>query len=191
MAYPSVPKTFSSQTTLVAGDVNSNFSSILSGVSSGSDQIKIYDFTMTSMNVGSAVSVVGTMVANSALEITGNTTMSDKCTINNSATFIRFGLGTYETNTTDADNEITPTKSYIALNGDTETDLETINADNFQDGDILIITKDPSSTADPVVKNGSDNIVLSSDRTLDSVYDRLVLIYDGTNWLELSFRSNA
>jgi len=188
--YPTIVKTFLSQTTLIAADMNNNFSSILSGVSSGSETLNVADLTMTSMNVASNLVVSGSLVANSGFNVTGNTTLSGNVTVANIASCLRLGLGTYEVNTIPITKTIVPTKSYIALNADTESNLSTITTTNFRDGDILVITRDPSSTVNPTIKNGT-TIILGADRILDSNYDRLVLILSGTTWLELSFRSNA
>lgn len=67
-------------------------------------------------------------------------------------------------------------------------DLDTIN--NGTAGQILII-KAQDSAHTIVVKNGTGNLKLSADMTLDNQQDTLTLIYDGSNWLEIARSNNG
>ena len=58
-------------------------------------------------------------------------------------------------------------------------------------GQLLILNSEDAGRV-VTVKNGSGNIVLAgSDFVMDSPDDRLMLIYDGTNWVELSRSDNG
>lgn len=101
---------------------------------------------------------------------------------------LNFGSPTALTITTGA---ITATKSYHTV--DTEAsaatdDLDTINGGTT--GDILIITA-ANSTRTVVAKDGTGNLSLAGDFSMDNADDTLTLIYNGTNWLELSRSNNA
>jgi len=83
---------------------------------------------------------------------------------------------------------ITPTKSYHRI--DTESaaatdDLTTITAGSI--GDTLIL-QTTSSDRDITVVDGG-NLLIAGDFVMDSTQDRIMLICDGTNWVEIS-RSN-
>jgi hypothetical protein len=86
---------------------------------------------------------------------------------------------------------ITAVKSYHSVDteGEGATDnLVTINGG--ADGDILILR--PESAARTVtVKDGTGNILLNGDFDMDNGADRLVLLYSGTNWVELSRSNNG
>lgn len=62
-------------------------------------------------------------------------------------------------------------------------DLDTINGG--EDGDIIIVST-AVSTRDVTVKNGTGNLKTNGDCVLGTVNDRIVLMYDGANWCELS-----
>lgn len=100
--------------------------------------------------------------------------------------FINRGTATAVTIATGA---VTITSSYATI--DTEAaaatdDLDTINGG--REGDVLTI-RAVNSTRDVVAKDGTGNLKLAGDFTMDHVEDTLSLIYDGTNWLETA-RSN-
>jgi len=85
---------------------------------------------------------------------------------------------------------ITATKSFhnVDTEGDgASDDLDTINGGT--EGDILTIVANNAGRS-VVVKNGTGNIVCGGDHTLDNTGDTFIAIYDGTNWLELSFADN-
>jgi hypothetical protein len=86
---------------------------------------------------------------------------------------------------------ITATQTYHRV--DTESmdptdDLVTINGGT--EGHILIIrASDTDRTV--VVKDGTGNLQLTADMSLDNTQDTLTMIYDGTNWLEISRANNG
>ncbi len=89
-----------------------------------------------------------------------------------------------------ASGVITAGRSYISV--DTESaaatdDLVTINGG--AEGDVLIVraTHDARTI---VLKDGTGNLRLAGDFSLDSVNDRILLQHDGTNWLEISRSDN-
>lgn len=86
---------------------------------------------------------------------------------------------------------ITVETSFVSV--DTEAaaatdDLDTING--LYAGSILIL-KATSSARDVVVKDGTGNIRCAGDFTMDNTDDRIVLMSDGTNWLELARSNNS
>jgi hypothetical protein len=90
-----------------------------------------------------------------------------------------------------ATGAITITKSFHKI--DTEAsaatdDLAIINGG--VDGDVLIL-KAVDNARTVVVKDGSGNILLAGDMSLDSNADTLSLIYDNGSWLETSRSNNA
>uniref|UniRef100_A0A6M3KV48 Uncharacterized protein n=2 Tax=viral metagenome TaxID=1070528 RepID=A0A6M3KV48_9ZZZZ len=99
---------------------------------------------------------------------------------------------TDDTELTIAAGVITATQSWhtvdTAADGATD-DLDTINGGT--EGDLLIIS--PNNAARTVVaKHGTGNLNLASgaDFTMDEDDDFLMLLYDGTNWQELSRSEN-
>ena len=98
------------------------------------------------------------------------------------------GTGTTLTIATGA---VTITTSFHAI--DTEAagatdDLDTINGG--QTGQVLYIHA-ANGARDVVAKDGTGNLKLAGDFTLNNTEDALTLIYDGSNWLELSRSDNG
>lgn len=99
-------------------------------------------------------------------------------------------LGTPQT-VTIASGAITATRSYVAV--DTESaastdDLASISGG--QEGDLLIL-KAAHDARTVVLKDGSGNLQLSGDFSLDSVHDRILLQCGGSQWLEVSRSGNS
>jgi len=67
-------------------------------------------------------------------------------------------------------------------------DLDTISGGQFDDE---IVLQAASSSRDVVAKDGTGNLVLAGDFTMDNVQDKLLLRYDGTNWNEISRSNNG
>jgi hypothetical protein len=87
---------------------------------------------------------------------------------------------------------VTATDSYhtIDTEGNAGTDdLETINGGSVA-GEILIIRAD-NSGRDVVAKDGTGNLRLEGHFTMDNAEDTLTLIFDGSNWLEISRSDNG
>ena len=86
---------------------------------------------------------------------------------------------------------ITITRSYFNI--DTEAnaatdDLDTINGG--VDGRVIVI-KANATTRTVVVKDGTGNIQCAGDFSMDNTEDIMTLIFDGTNWLEISRSDNG
>ena len=89
-------------------------------------------------------------------------------------------------------NVITVTHSFHTV--DTESDASTDDIDTINGGvaagQILTITA--NNTARSVVaKDGTGNLKLAGDFTMDNTEDTLMLVYDGSNWLEVSRSGNG
>lgn len=67
-------------------------------------------------------------------------------------------------------------------------DLDTINGGSI--GQIIVITA-ANSARTVVVKDGTGNLKLAGDCTLDNREDTLMLLYDGITWLELARSNNG
>lgn len=90
-----------------------------------------------------------------------------------------------------ASDTITATKSYHLV--DTEAaaatdNLSTINGGST--GDILVL-RSANSARDVTLKDGTGNLALAGDFTLDNVQDTITLMSTGTTWLELCRSNNA
>lgn len=85
---------------------------------------------------------------------------------------------------------VTATRSYHVVQVQTPSspdDLDTINGGS--EGDILLIRSDGLDTV--TAKDGTGNLVLAGDFALDYAGDMLMLLYNGTHWLELSRSNNG
>lgn len=86
---------------------------------------------------------------------------------------------------------ISVSTSFVSVNtedGDPTDDLDTINGGN--PGDILILVATDTDNS-VVLKDGTGNLALNGDLTLDDTADTAVLIYHGSAWRELARSSNA
>ena len=95
------------------------------------------------------------------------------------------------TELTIASGVVTATSSYnnIDTEGDASTDdLNTINGGS--DGQILVI-QPANSSRTVVVKDGTGNLLLAGDFSMDSGNDAMVLISISSVWVELSRSNNA
>ena len=118
---------------------------------------------------------------------------SDIDTIRVHANSITRNLTMDGTNTTltIATGAVTATTSFHAI--DTEAagatdDLDTISGG--QTGQVLYIHA-ANGARDVVAKDGTGNLKLASDFTMNNTEDMLTLIFDGTNWLELARSDNG
>lgn len=59
-----------------------------------------------------------------------------------------------------------------------------------QEGDLLV-QRASNSSRTIVAKDGTGNLRLAGDFTMDHKEDSLLLIYDGNNWIELSKSNNS
>lgn len=95
---------------------------------------------------------------------------------------------TLGTGLTPLSGAITVTNTKHGIVGSGTTTLSTINGG--QAGQLLIIY--PNSNTDTIlVRDGTGNLRLSGDFMMNHNQDRLMLEYDGINWIELSRSDNA
>ena len=86
---------------------------------------------------------------------------------------------------------VTATRSFHTI--DTESDAGTDDLDTINggvSGDRLVL-QSVIITRDPTLKDGTGNLRLAGDFTLTSTEDRIELMHDGTNWIELSRSNNG
>jgi len=88
-----------------------------------------------------------------------------------------------------ASGVITASKSYHEV--DTESDASTDDLDTINGGSkgMYLVLTAANSARTVVVKDGTGNIQCSGDFSLTHINDTITLIYNGSNWLEIS-RSN-
>ena len=103
-----------------------------------------------------------------------------------------FGVGKSE-DLTIATGVVKGTKSRLRI--DTEAsaatdDLDTITSTHFIEGDLVILSaKDSARTV--VAKDGTGNLKLAGDFSMDNTEDRLVLEFDGTNFVQWTRSDNG
>lgn len=76
---------------------------------------------------------------------------------------------------------------------DTESDASTDDLDTINGGFVgmFLILKAANDARTVVMKDGVDNLKLNGDFSLTHTDDSIALLYDGTNWLEVSRSDNA
>lgn len=76
---------------------------------------------------------------------------------------------------------------------DTEADAETDDLDTINGGDIgdLLIIRAVDNSRTVVVKDGGGNLRIDGDFSLTHVQDSMMLLFIGTNWVEISRSNNA
>jgi len=124
-------------------------------------------------------------VTATSLSVSGNATVSGNLTAD-----ALLGLGT-ATELTIASGAITITGSYhtVDTEGDASSDdLDTINGGS--EGNILVL-RAANGARTVVLKDGTGNLQLAGDFSLDSLYDTIMLVRASTNWLELSRSNNT
>ena len=100
------------------------------------------------------------------------------------------GLGA-KSELTIATGAITATKSYHSVDTEADAssdDLDTING--AASGRMLVIEANNSARS-VVAKDGTGNLLLAGDFTMDHADDKLTLCGEGTDWVEISRSSNA
>jgi hypothetical protein len=101
-----------------------------------------------------------------------------------------WNLGT-PTELTIAGGIITRTRSNHTV--DTQADAATDDLDTISggvEGDLLLL-RAANSARSVVLKDGTGNLRMPADMTLDHADDVELLYYDGTNWLEITGSSNT
>jgi hypothetical protein len=88
---------------------------------------------------------------------------------------------------------ITRGRAQVSAEGGPGADtLDTLNSTpQAQQGDIVVLSATSGHTI--TVSHGSGNILLdgAANKTLDSTSDTLMLMWDGSNWVQLAFSNNA
>ena len=114
-----------------------------------------------------------------------------KCVLNGTDWYCDIQQGTTSgSKLTIASGVITVTHDFhtVEVQSASSDDLVTING-GYKGYRLTLVADD--ATEDIVLKDGSGNLQLSGDFTLDHNQDTIDLIYDGSNWLQLSESSNA
>ena len=85
---------------------------------------------------------------------------------------------------------ITVTQSYHSVDGESDTDDTLVTINGGTAGDILIFRPDDDAATITVADTG--NIILAGDAdfVMSDIADLMTLLFDGTNWIELSRSSN-
>lgn len=85
---------------------------------------------------------------------------------------------------------ITISKSYHSV--DTESDASADDLDNISDGTIgqVVFFSQESSGRDVTFKDGTGNLDLNGDFAMSGTGDVIVLIFDGSGWIEVSRSDN-
>ena len=186
---------------LFATDANANaYADILAQGPGESAEIKA-QVTLVSGTVTPRVSIIGAPLCLDSVSSDYSHTLldgqewyrSDIDTFRVRANGITRNLTMDGTNTTltIATGAVTATTSFHAI--DTEAagatdDLDTISGG--QTGQVLYIHA-ANGARDVVAKDGTGNLKLAGDFTMDNAEDTLTLIFDGTNWLELARSGNG
>lgn len=106
--------------------------------------------------------------------------------------FIKFGT---PSELTIASGAVTATRSHHTI--DTEGDAASDDLDTINGGTegALLILRAANSNRTVVVKDGTGNIQIGGDKTLDNAQDRLTLIYDSSigvgAWVEITRANSA
>lgn len=86
---------------------------------------------------------------------------------------------------TSGSNDITPTTSFVELDCSGATcNLDTINGGRA--GDILYIHSRAAPARTPTIRDGVGNIQTAGNLVFSNTNETIQLIFDGTNWLEVS-----
>lgn len=86
---------------------------------------------------------------------------------------------------------ITRTKGYHTV--DTQADAATDDLDTINGGVIgdILILQAANDARSIVIKDGTGNILMPADMILDNTEDIEMLLFDGTNWCEITGSSNV
>ncbi len=95
-------------------------------------------------------------------------------------------------------SELTIATGVVTVTGgfhtvDTEADAATDDLDTINGGTTghLLVLTSAVDARDPTVKDATGNLALAGDFTLDDSDDTITLIYNGSNWLEVSRSNNT
>ena len=95
------------------------------------------------------------------------------------------------TELTIASGAITITQSYHAV--DTESDASSDDLTNINGGSAgaILVLRAKNSARTVVCKDGTGNLQLSGDFSMDTDNDIITLIFDGSSWFEISRSNNG
>lgn len=111
---------------------------------------------------------------------------------NDSVNFEDLSFARRAQSVTVATGAVTATGSRLIVTGQTSPDdLDTITASGSLTTYSEIVVAPVNSADDVVLKDGTGNLSLNGDFTMDHADDRITLEYDGTNWVELSRSDNG
>lgn len=148
----------------------------------GALQIPVTNFTETSTSsftLTSGAEDGDTVVAVIGTPVSTNFSSFDLLAVNLTSTL------------TIASGVITVTGSHHKV--DTEAAAASDDLDTISGGvtDRVLILRSTDSARTVVAKDGTGNLNLAGDFSMDNVDDRLLLQYDGTNWIEISRSDNG
>jgi hypothetical protein len=104
--------------------------------------------------------------------------------------FVRpFGVGGGPEALTIASDAVTVTKSFVAVQAETGTSDELATVNGGFDGALLVVGGTAGHAI--TVKDGTGNLKMAGDFTLDSVEDTITFIRRGSDWLELCRSNNG
>lgn len=190
MSYISVPYSFSTNSTFIAAQFNANYSAFVDGLSDGTKSLNQKNIDCTSLNATSNVSISSDAVLSLTLAVTSEAVFSANVTVNSTVNMNKINLGAYASATISDASAITASQSYMVVKTGTATTVTSIS-DSLSDGTLLILKKDPTSAASPIITDSATLILGETTRTLDNVNDVLVLQKQDDKWYEISFADNA
>ncbi len=137
----------------------------------------------------------GSVSISSNFEVLGTASVSSDFTANGDVTINGIlGYGSVVDLEIGGAEEVSITKSYhkITVAGGTGSGADDLIAINGgTEGQIIVIRSATGGGNDTVtVKDDTGNLLLVGDFVMDDVSDTLMLIYDGSNWLEISRSGN-
>ena len=148
---------------------------------------------LVTSHITSDLELSGTLSVAGASTLTGATTLTGAATTGAGLTTgTTLDVGTFlgltaATSITVTDNlEIIPTGSYQPLAAAGNVGTDSITTTGFTNGD-LVLFYNTSNTTITITDTGT--IMLSGDAAI-AQYDNLLLLFDGTNWIEISRADN-
>ena len=137
------------------------------------------------ITLNDTVNIVGAVDADSTLNVDGASTLVGDVTLTADIVVGLFGRLTAQTAiTVTGGGTLTPTGTYQPIQAAGAVGLSDIAITTA--GDVLVLTNISATT---ITITDTGTTMLSANRAI-AQYDTLVLLCDGTNWLELSFTNN-
>lgn len=180
------------------GNSNTGIGERAAALITGDGNLFIGNSAGDSATVGQTNSVSNSIaIGTNAFTTASNQMVLGSTSITETQTRGRVKIGTFlnlpaATELTIASGVITATQSYHRIDTQSDgatDDLDTINGGT--EGDILVIRAE-NGARDVVCKDATGNLQLAGgDFTLNNVQDMLMLMYDGSNWCEISRSDNS